>query len=52
MAVRSENETNEEYIKLKKQTETVYTFEYFSKLDKNIVIAPQIQGDANLLFYP
>lgn len=41
-----------EELKLTKSSDTVYTFEYFSPVDKNLIIEPSISGDANLLFYP
>jgi hypothetical protein len=39
-------------LKLKKQNETVFLFDYFSPVDKNLIIEPQITVDANLLFHP
>lgn len=41
-----------EELKLKKSTGTIYTFEYFSPVEQNLIIEPSIDGDANLLFYP
>lgn len=43
---------SQEQLKLKKSSETIYTFEYFSPVDKKLTVEPQITGDANLLFFP
>ena len=42
-----------EELKLRKAGDTVYTWEYYSPVDRKLVIEPQITGEgANLLFYP
>lgn len=53
MVVQFGNDSStQETLKLKKSSDTVYTFEYFSPVDKNLTIEPQLTEDANLLFYP
>lgn len=52
LVLNSADESKIEELKLQKSSGTVYSFEYFSPVDKNLIIEPQISGDANLLFYP
>lgn len=41
-----------EDLSLTKETSTSFKFEYLSPVDKNLIIQPTIQGDANILFSP
>lgn len=41
-----------EDLPLKKVTDTQFSFEYFSPVDKNLIIEPKIKGDSHILFSP
>ncbi|CDW74259.1 nodal modulator 1-like [Stylonychia lemnae] len=52
LVLSAQDQSNIDELKLTKQTSTKYSFEYYSPVDKDLIIQPQIAGDASLLFYP
>lgn len=46
------NEQIIEELKLTKKSGAVFGFEYYSQIDKKLIIEPRISGEANILFYP
>lgn len=35
-----------------KKSGATFAFEYYSQIDKKLIIEPRISGEANILFYP